>query len=143
MLPFALPLAYLIGSVPFAVLVSRGMGLPDPRTFGSGNPGATNVMRTDHIMSSQHITINEKAFQALPADVQKIMIDAARESIAWGRREAEAETDQVVAKMTAEGAKVIKLNTAPFADKALSAVDGMEKDGAWTAGLYKRIRDIK
>jgi len=46
MLPFALPLAYLIGSVPFAVLVSRGMGLPDPRTFGSGNPGATNVMRT-------------------------------------------------------------------------------------------------
>jgi len=46
MLPFALPLAYLVGSVPFAVLVSRGMGLPDPRTFGSGNPGATNVMRT-------------------------------------------------------------------------------------------------
>jgi len=46
MLPFALPLAYLLGSVPFAVVVSRGMGLPDPRGFGSGNPGATNVMRT-------------------------------------------------------------------------------------------------
>lgn len=46
MLPFALIAAYLAGSVPFAVLVSRAMGLPDPRTFGSGNPGATNVMRT-------------------------------------------------------------------------------------------------
>lgn len=46
MLPFALPIAYLLGSVPFAVLVSRSMGLPDPRSFGSGNPGATNVMRT-------------------------------------------------------------------------------------------------
>lgn len=46
MLPFALPLAYLLGSVPFAVVVSRSMGLPDPRSFGSGNPGATNVMRT-------------------------------------------------------------------------------------------------
>jgi glycerol-3-phosphate acyltransferase PlsY len=46
MLPFALPLAYLVGCIPFAVLVSRIMGLPDPRTFGSGNPGATNVMRT-------------------------------------------------------------------------------------------------
>lgn len=39
-------LAYLLGSVPFAVVVSRAMGLPDPRSFGSGNPGATNVMRT-------------------------------------------------------------------------------------------------
>lgn len=39
-------LAYLIGSVPFAVVVSRIMGLQDPRTFGSKNPGATNVLRT-------------------------------------------------------------------------------------------------
>ncbi|CAM5355078.1 glycerol-3-phosphate 1-O-acyltransferase PlsY [Eoetvoesiella caeni] len=38
--------AYLIGSIPFAVLVSRGMGLQDPRTFGSKNPGATNVLRS-------------------------------------------------------------------------------------------------
>jgi acyl phosphate:glycerol-3-phosphate acyltransferase len=38
--------AYLIGSVSFAVVVSRAMGLPDPRTFGSKNPGATNVLRT-------------------------------------------------------------------------------------------------
>lgn len=39
-------LAYLIGSIPFAVVVSRAMGLADPRSFGSGNPGATNVLRT-------------------------------------------------------------------------------------------------
>lgn len=38
--------AYLIGSVSFAVLVSRIFALPDPRTYGSGNPGATNVLRT-------------------------------------------------------------------------------------------------
>ena len=38
--------AYLIGSVSFAVIVSRAMGLADPRTYGSGNPGATNVLRT-------------------------------------------------------------------------------------------------
>ncbi|MEW6414262.1 MAG: glycerol-3-phosphate 1-O-acyltransferase PlsY [Pseudomonadota bacterium] len=38
--------AYLIGSLSFAVIVSRTMGLPDPRSFGSGNPGATNVLRT-------------------------------------------------------------------------------------------------
>jgi len=39
-------LAYLIGSLSFAVIVSRLVGLPDPRTYGSGNPGATNVLRT-------------------------------------------------------------------------------------------------
>ncbi|VVD65742.1 putative glycerol-3-phosphate acyltransferase [Pandoraea eparura] len=39
-------LAYLIGSLPFAVIVSRTMGLADPRSYGSGNPGATNVLRS-------------------------------------------------------------------------------------------------
>jgi glycerol-3-phosphate acyltransferase PlsY len=38
--------AYLLGSVSFAVLVSKAMGLPDPHSYGSGNPGATNVLRT-------------------------------------------------------------------------------------------------
>ncbi len=38
--------AYLIGSLSFAVIVSRAMGLKDPRTFGSKNPGATNVLRS-------------------------------------------------------------------------------------------------
>ena len=38
--------AYLIGSLSFAVIVSRAFGLSDPRTYGSGNPGATNVLRS-------------------------------------------------------------------------------------------------
>src|SRR5271166_5471921 len=38
--------AYLVGSISFAVVVSRLFGLPDPRSYGSGNPGATNVLRT-------------------------------------------------------------------------------------------------
>jgi acyl phosphate:glycerol-3-phosphate acyltransferase len=39
-------IAYLIGSLSFAVLISRAFGLPDPHSYGSGNPGATNVLRT-------------------------------------------------------------------------------------------------
>jgi hypothetical protein len=38
--------AFLVGSIAFAVIVSRLFGLPDPRSYGSGNPGATNVLRT-------------------------------------------------------------------------------------------------
>lgn len=39
-------LAYLLGSISFAIVVSRLMGLPDPRSYGSHNPGATNVLRS-------------------------------------------------------------------------------------------------
>ena len=37
---------YIAGSIPFALIVSRAMSLPDPRTYGSGNIGATNVLRS-------------------------------------------------------------------------------------------------
>ena len=42
----AVVIAYLVGSLSFAVIVSRAMGLADPRSYGSGNPGATNVLRS-------------------------------------------------------------------------------------------------
>ena len=44
--------SYLLGSISFAVLVSRAMGLPDPRGFGSKNPGATNVLRTGNRLAA-------------------------------------------------------------------------------------------
>lgn len=39
-------MAYLLGSLSFAVIVSKSMGMADPRSYGSGNPGATNVLRS-------------------------------------------------------------------------------------------------
>jgi acyl phosphate:glycerol-3-phosphate acyltransferase len=44
--------AYLIGSLSFAVIVSRSMGLNDPRSYGSGNPGATNVLRSGNKLAA-------------------------------------------------------------------------------------------
>lgn len=44
--------AYLIGSIPFAIVASRLFGLADPRSFGSGNPGATNVLRTGNKLAA-------------------------------------------------------------------------------------------
>jgi glycerol-3-phosphate acyltransferase PlsY len=44
----ALLFGYAVGSVPFALIASKFFRLPDPRTFGSKNPGATNVLRTGH-----------------------------------------------------------------------------------------------
>ena len=47
-----IPMAYLIGSISFAVVVSKMMGLPDPYTHGSKNPGATNVLRTGNKLAA-------------------------------------------------------------------------------------------
>lgn len=44
--------AYLIGSISFAVVISKVMRLPDPHTYGSGNPGATNVLRTGNKLAA-------------------------------------------------------------------------------------------
>jgi len=44
--------AYLIGSISFAVVVSRAFGLPDPHEYGSKNPGATNVLRTGNKLAA-------------------------------------------------------------------------------------------
>src|SRR5260363_77988 len=46
--------AYLIGSAPFALVVSKAMKLADPRSYGSGNPGATNVLRSRSLRSVRH-----------------------------------------------------------------------------------------
>ena len=56
-----IPLAYLLGSVSFAVVVSKVMGLPDPYTHGSKNPGATNVLRTGNKMAAALTLLGDAA----------------------------------------------------------------------------------
>ncbi len=56
-----IPVAYLLGSISFAVVVSRAMGLPDPYTHGSKNPGATNVLRTGNKLAAALTLIGDGA----------------------------------------------------------------------------------
>ena len=53
--------AYLIGSVSFAVMTSGIFGLPDPHSYGSGNPGATNVLRTGHKVAAALTLVGDGA----------------------------------------------------------------------------------
>lgn len=77
--------AYLIGSVPFAVLMSKAFGLADPRTYGSGNPGATNVLRSGKKMAAALTLLGDAAkgwlavflaIQFAPHDAQGLVIVA-------------------------------------------------------------------
>ena len=63
--------AYLIGSLSFAVIVSRAMGLNDPRSYGSGNPGATNVLRS----GNKAAAILTLVFDALKGFVPVWLVD--------------------------------------------------------------------
>jgi acyl phosphate:glycerol-3-phosphate acyltransferase len=58
---FAVILAYLLGSISFAVVTSAVMGLKDPRTYGSGNPGATNVLRSGNKVAALFTLIGDAA----------------------------------------------------------------------------------
>jgi glycerol-3-phosphate acyltransferase PlsY len=68
--------AYLIGSLSFAVIVSRFMGLADPRSYGSRNPGATNVLRSGNRVAAG-LTL---AFDALKGFVPVLL------ALLWGPR---------------------------------------------------------
>ena len=54
-------LGYLLGSIPFAVIVSKAFGLADPRSFGSGNPGATNVLRSGNKLAAMLTLVGDAA----------------------------------------------------------------------------------
>ena len=56
---------YLLGSLSFAVLVSKVLGLPDPRGYGSGNPGATNVLRSGSKLAAALTLIGDASKGAL------------------------------------------------------------------------------
>ena len=70
---FLIALAYLIGSISFAVVVSKCMHLPDPYSYGSGNPGATNVLRTGNKWAAV-LTLLGDAFKGFIAVVMARMI---------------------------------------------------------------------
>lgn len=100
------------------------------------------VTRTDHLMSSAHITVNEKAYSALPADQQKLLADCAKQSVQGTRASAERETEDVVRKMAAEGATVSPIDKGPIQVRAREGVGKMERDGAWSNGLWERIQKL-
>ena len=69
-LPLALVLGYSIGSLSFAVIISRTMGLADPRSYGSKNPGATNVLRS----GNKPAALMTLAFDALKGYVPVLLV---------------------------------------------------------------------
>lgn len=73
--------AYLVGSLSFAVIVSRAMGMDDPRTYGSGNPGATNVLRSGKKLAAL-LTLLGDALKGVAAVLGARLLGATPETMA-------------------------------------------------------------
>lgn len=100
------------------------------------------VMRTDHLVSTSHITMHDATFESLAPELQQILVDTAAEVTQWAREQAEAETEDLVQEMADQGATIVQVDPQPFAEKALSGVETMEKDGEWSQGLWQKIREL-
>ncbi|MEY3057378.1 MAG: hypothetical protein RI941_101 [Pseudomonadota bacterium] len=76
-----IPLAYALGSISFAVVVSKAMGLPDPYTHGSKNPGATNVLRTGNKLAAVLTLLGDSAKGWVAVTIARVVLgDPASES---------------------------------------------------------------
>ena len=76
-----IPLAYALGSISFAVVVSKAMGLPDPYTHGSKNPGATNVLRTGNKLAAVLTLLGDAAKGWVAVTIARLVLgDPASES---------------------------------------------------------------
>ena len=100
------------------------------------------VMRTDHLVSTYDIAMNDATFQALEPELQQILLQAAKEATQWARQEAETETEDTIQKMVQDGATEVQVDGDAFAAKAQAGVETMEADGEWSTGLWQQIRDL-
>lgn len=103
---------------------------------------APYVIRTDHILTATHILVNEAFYQSLSPELQEIVTQAAVEATAWAREQAEAETDDIIATMESEGATVSEIDLEPVRQRAVEAVERIEAEGLWTAGLWQSVQDM-
>ncbi len=69
-----IPLAYALGSISFAVVVSKAMGLPDPYTHGSKNPGATNVLRTGNKLAAVLTLLGDAAKGWVAVTIARVVL---------------------------------------------------------------------
>jgi TRAP-type C4-dicarboxylate transport system substrate-binding protein len=124
--------------------VVEGAEGPISATYGvKFHEAAPHGYLTNHIISSAHITMNEKAYQSLPPDLRRAVDDAAREAVAYARSDARKVADEALGKMKAEGARIGTIDTRPLQERLREAVGKAETEGLWARGLWQKVQDTK
>lgn len=103
---------------------------------------ATELTVTNHVPSLLCYSINEKRYQRFSEEQRAWVKEAAEDAVAWGYKEASGETDDVMKKMIARGARVHAMDIKPLQEKALAAIERMEAKGLWSQGLWAEIQKV-
>lgn len=101
------------------------------------------LILTDHMMDTQHIAMREAAYQELPTELQKLLTEAAQDTMDWYSKESDKTEGEYIKKIIQEGGTVIQFNLEPWRERVGKTVPELESNGYWTKGLAEQINQIK
>jgi len=104
---------------------------------------AKYIMDPGHIIPASFIAINEKRFQSLSSEQQKVVAEEAKKTMQWAFEDATTNANKSIEKMVAEGAEVITIDKTGFMKAAAKASPKLEAEGTWSKGLFEKIQAIK
>lgn len=104
---------------------------------------APHVTLTNHVYDSITVAINGMRWQQLDADQQQILLDAAEAAAAYSADLVNKVAESVAEELRADGATIIEVDRAPFAEKLRQAAHDQEAEGLWGEGLYDAVQAIQ
>jgi tripartite ATP-independent transporter DctP family solute receptor len=105
---------------------------------------AKNIMVTNHIRDSLEMMINDKLWERLSPEQQKILVDAANEAGDWYTSQINATVEAAFRGIRDGGGNIIEINAAPLREKVSRRIEQIEADGSmWRKGLYQEIQNIR
>lgn len=124
--------------------VADGMDSPLGSIYGQKfHQAAPYIILTNHLVAPFNILVNEKAFQKLPADLQKGLLEAGLEAGDYYTRLVEERFNPEKEKMVKEGASFIEVNPSDFAAVAQKVAEKLETEGNWPKGLFAKVRSMR
>ncbi|AKH99700.1 TRAP-type C4-dicarboxylate transport system, periplasmic component [Hoeflea sp. IMCC20628] len=110
-----------------------------PNNFHLSGP---NIVTTGDTISSTALIINEARYQSLTDEERTVLGEAAQGAIDWAYKEAQAEMQGVLDQMTATGATLTDIDTAPLQAATLAKGRMLEDEGLWSKGLLDSIQSL-
>lgn len=124
-------------------VVEAAEGPPSGAFSQRFHEAAQHITLTNHLLSTVSFSINEALFQRYTEEQQQWIIESAQASVEWAFQQSQDETQGVLDEMVASGATLYDIDIAPLQDKAMAAVERLEAEGLWSAGLFAEIQAIE
>ena len=124
-------------------VIEAAGGQASPSYSYNYHKAAKYIMDLGHIIPASFIAINDKVFQSLTPEQQKVVAEEAKKTMQWAFEDAMTNANKSIQKMVAEGAEVVTVDKTGFMQAAAKAAPKLEAEGTWSKGLFAKIQAIK